>query len=544
MAEEYRIAIYARYSTDLQNPASLADQVYVCRKLIEQHFPGAEIVGVYEDAAISGVTMERPGLLDLLDRILNGELDVVVSEGLDRISRNLSDMARIFNLCSNERVRIYTAHEGEVGEVHVGFKGTMNALFLRDMRDKVRRAHKSRAASGRAPASVSFGYRVLRGVLDDRGNYINGLRTIHEPEAEVVRRIFTALADGIPARSVMKLLNDEGVPAPSGGRWGLTSILGTPGRGTGILQNELYRGELVYNRTRKVTDPQTGRSRYVVNPQAEWIRTPVPELRIIDDELWERAHASRRRNKPAERAKPGRRHSKVPHEPRGIAYALTGLVFCGACGGLKSLAQKGRYVCENNRRSKTCTNARGTTTQALGDRLFVRLIGSLHEEKNLRAQILALIETKLQEERARRRKIDQLNKRMTHLLDLVEQGAPSKSAAQRIAAIQAEIDDLLDYPPVPNIDLSERAIKKRMAEALTVISATLLDRRMAVPVRQSLAELVENIVLTPIPHERRGEDVEIKLRPGGWASFYVYLHSAWPGGGEAKLGRPEPKAAA
>lgn len=169
MQECLRVVLYARYSSDLQNPASIEDQFRLCHDIVRRALPGGVVVKTYQDAAISGATMERPGLLDLLEDVEAGRIDVIVSEGLDRISRNLGDMARIHQLCRNADCRIYTGHEGEVGDLHVGFKGTMNALFLKDMKAKVSRAHKAIAAQGRAPAGISYGYRVVRGELDEKG---------------------------------------------------------------------------------------------------------------------------------------------------------------------------------------------------------------------------------------------------------------------------------------------------------------------------------------------------------------------------------------
>ncbi|MGM4990162.1 recombinase family protein [Tardiphaga sp. 841_E9_N1_2] len=52
-------------------------------------------------------------------------------------------------------------------------------------------------------------------------------------------------------------------------------------------QHELYVGGLVWNRQRHVKDPSTGRRVSRRNAESEWIVVEVPELRIIDDELWQ-----------------------------------------------------------------------------------------------------------------------------------------------------------------------------------------------------------------------------------------------------------------
>jgi hypothetical protein len=69
---------------------------------------------------------------------------------------------------------------------------------------------------------------------------------------------------------------------------GDTTIRGHACRGNGVVNNELYAGVLVWNRQRFIKDPTTGKRVSRPNPEAKWIRTEVPELRIVDDKLWQR----------------------------------------------------------------------------------------------------------------------------------------------------------------------------------------------------------------------------------------------------------------
>jgi len=64
-----------------------------------------------------------------------------------------------------------------------------------------------------------------------------------------------------------------------------------PGRGTGILNNELYIGRLVWNRLRYVKDLDTGKRVSRPNASSEWVTTAVPELRIVEYELWNQVKA-------------------------------------------------------------------------------------------------------------------------------------------------------------------------------------------------------------------------------------------------------------
>src|SRR5690606_37683727 len=72
-------------------------------------------------------------------------------------------------------------------------------------------------------------------------------------------RIFTDYAAGVSPREIARKLNAERVPGPRGEDWKDTTIRGQANRGTGILNNELYVGRLVYGRTRFVKDPATGK---------------------------------------------------------------------------------------------------------------------------------------------------------------------------------------------------------------------------------------------------------------------------------------------
>jgi len=141
-----RAVIYARYSSDLQREASIEDQVRICRERVTQM--GGQVIEIYSDAAISGSRLQnRPGIQSLLGdaRGRSRPFDTVVTEALDRLSRDQEDIAGLFKRLSHLDIRIHTLAEGDINELHVGLKGTMNALFLKDLAAKVRRGQRGRA---------------------------------------------------------------------------------------------------------------------------------------------------------------------------------------------------------------------------------------------------------------------------------------------------------------------------------------------------------------------------------------------------------------
>jgi Recombinase len=115
-------------------------------------------------------------------------------------------------------------------------------------------------------------------------------------EAAIVRRIFEEFAKGRSPRAIGGALNKEAISGPRNA-WGPSTIYGNWRRGTGILNNELYIGRLVWNRQQFIKDPHTGRRQARLNPETKWIVESVPHLRIVDDQLWnlvkERQRASR-----------------------------------------------------------------------------------------------------------------------------------------------------------------------------------------------------------------------------------------------------------
>jgi site-specific DNA recombinase len=101
----------------------------------------------------------------------------VLSEALDRLSRDQEYVAAMYKRLCHCDVSIVTLAEGKIDELHIGFKGTMNALFLKDLASKIRRGQRGRIAAGFAAGGITYGYQVVRG-FDPNGDLIRGARII------------------------------------------------------------------------------------------------------------------------------------------------------------------------------------------------------------------------------------------------------------------------------------------------------------------------------------------------------------------------------
>ncbi|TWA58589.1 DNA invertase Pin-like site-specific DNA recombinase [Azospirillum brasilense] len=354
-----RVALYARYSSDNQSAASIEDQLRICREHVGRE--GWTVAACYHDAAISGASMVlRPGIQTLLADARCSRFDVVLAEALDRVSRDQADVATLFKHLRFAGLRLVTLAEGDISELHVGLKGTMNALFLKDLAAKTHRGLRGRVEKGKAGGGLCYGYDVVKRLGSD-GEPVRGERTVNEAQAAVVRRVFRDFAAGISPRTIARRLNDEGVPGPDGALWTDSTLRGHAKRGTGFLNNELYIGRLVWNRQRYVKDPTTGKRVSRINPPEAWIVTEVPALRIIDDALW---HAAKARQEAlavahagpiaAVRAAFATRAANplnAAHRPRSL---LSGLLVCGCCGGPFTLRGQGRYGCSQHIMNGSC----------------------------------------------------------------------------------------------------------------------------------------------------------------------------------------------
>jgi site-specific DNA recombinase len=346
-----RAIVYSRYSSDLQREASIEDQARACKDRIEKE--GWALIATYTDHAISGSVRLRPGYQKLLEDARSGLFDVVVAEALDRLSRDQEDVAGLYKQLVFAGIRLITLSEGEVSELHVGLKGTMNALFIKDLAQKVRRGLEGRVRQGKSGGGLCYGYDVER-QADARGEPVHGGRRVNEAEAVVIGRIFREFSAGRSPRAIAMALNRDGIAGPHGRTWGPSTIYGNWRRGTGILNNELYIGRLVWNKQRYIKDPNTRKRVARLNPEKAWIVHSVPDLRIIDAALWQRV----KKLQVESRGVVGLDSPSLrPEKARQPVYLLSGLLKCGVCGGGFSKVSQQHYGCSTARDRGTCSNS-------------------------------------------------------------------------------------------------------------------------------------------------------------------------------------------
>ena len=502
-----RVALYARYSSDLQRDASIEDQLRLCRGHAERQ--GWTVVDSYSDRAISGASILRPGLQELIADAARGRFDVVLAEAMDRLSRDQEDIAGLYKRLSFADVRIVTIAEGDISEMHIGLKGTMNALFLKDLALKTHRGLRGRVEAGKSGGGNAYGYKIIRSFAAD-GTPTAGEREIDPVEAETVRRIFRDFVNGQSPWAIAHALNKENIPGPSGVGWGQSTINGNAERGTGILNNELYIGRLVWNRLRYVKDPATGKRVSRPNPPESWVVTEVPELRIVDEELWKAARDFRgkarkqaARNSAEDTGSPTKTGFWSHQRPK---HLLTGLMCCGVCGGGYSKISATLFGCAAARNKGTCGNRQNIRVETLDDIVLAGLKHRLMDPaifKEFAAAFVAEHNSIVAQQNvhfdAAKQELAAIKSKLAYLVDELADGRGSRSLKDKLVALEAREDDLNAL--LANQPAREPALHPNLAEVyrekVAALHTALADPRTKDEAFGIIRTLIDEVRLIP-----------------------------------------------
>lgn len=488
-----RWAIYARHSSDRQNPKSCADQITECEARIAAI--GGVIVKRYADESVSGAhEAQRPQYLAMLTAMKLGTFDAVMAEDLDRYNRNLEASARLYSLAERDAVQLWTIADGRISQLHTGLKGLMGEMFLKQLSDKTRRGNLAVARDGRIPGGNCYGYRVGAGEK-------RGLREIDEAQAEVIRRIYADYAAGVSPRAICKALNQDGVKPPRGQEWRVSALVGTASRLNGLLVNPIYVGRPVFNRQRFIKDPETGKRIARPNPKDQWIEQHVPALQIVEREIYEAVRARRENS--------GR--SQPLHHRRRPKTLLSGLVTCLECGSPMTVATD-YFRCTAHLNAGTCENNRGVHIRRLEGWVLEGLRTAMDDDELL-AQYTRHLKATLDRRQAglskaraaavRRR--SEIDRKIRNLLALVEDGRGSPAALVRIQQLEAERSQIQEPEAVNVIPVVTDAPQRYRRQLQHMEQLLAGEGTEAVRAREAVRSLINRIAA-----RRQGNQIVIE----------------------------------
>ncbi|NQY81830.1 MAG: recombinase family protein [Alphaproteobacteria bacterium] len=101
----------------------MGDQIADCRRYMQKHHLDSDPL-IFTDCTITGQHANRSGYHDMVDALRTGRLYLILAEGLDRLSRNLTETSGLYKLSRYYDTDMITVIDGKITQLHIGFKGT------------------------------------------------------------------------------------------------------------------------------------------------------------------------------------------------------------------------------------------------------------------------------------------------------------------------------------------------------------------------------------------------------------------------------------
>ena len=368
-------AIYARKSTEQNGVAddqrSVARQIDHARAYAARKGWTTPADLAFVDDGISGAEFStRPGFVRLMNALKpRPAFQVLVMSEESRLGREQLEVGYSLKQIIQAGVRVFFYLEDRertldspTDKIMLSLTAFADELEREKARQRTYDAMQRKARAGHVTGGACFGYRNREVVgADGRRSHVE--REIDGDQAAVIRRVFELCAAGHGVKAIAKALNADGAPSPRAqqGR----SHTWAPASVREALYRRLYRGEIVWNQTRK--RDRWGQHHQVGRPADQWITVPAPQLRIIDEGLWLAAHARLEAARAIYLRGTNGRPFGRPALGNPSPYLLTNIAACGCCGGplrVRTRSQgggrakfygcagyheRGRAVCSNRR---------------------------------------------------------------------------------------------------------------------------------------------------------------------------------------------------
>lgn len=305
-----KIAAYARVSTEKESQVeSFEKQIEFFNEFTKKN--GYELYKLYADEGISGKQIKhRKQFQQMMLDAKAKKFDKVVVKDVSRFARNTVDLLQSVRELKSYNVQVDFLNNGEVmeggSEFILTILGAMAQQESANMSKRVKFGKDITAQKGRVP-NIVFGY--------DKMPNERYILKVNEEEAKLVKEIFESYVyKGWGTTKIAWDLNDRGIRTKRDkAKWVQNGIVR-------MLKNPIYTGR-VTNKKSEVTDFITGTRKDI--PEDEWIVVERPEMRIISDELFNKAQdiLAQRSNE-----------FKLNNKREKTEYVFSTLIYCKHCG--------------------------------------------------------------------------------------------------------------------------------------------------------------------------------------------------------------------
>lgn len=414
-----RAIAYVRVSTSeqgLEEKFSLPHQ----REHIQQECKarGWDLIAFYEDTESGKSVRKRKGFQDALEAMRDA--DVLVVHELDRFSRNFRDtIIHVDDLIKSGKK--FLAVHGEIdlstatGEMQFRLMAMFADYFRAQLSTKVHGGMTTKAKEGEYNTKPPFGY-----ALADKRLAVN------PDEAWIIKKIFDMYLENKGTRAIAEELNSLGIRTRQGAAWYPFPI-------RGILQNQVYIGNTIWNKTKR------NDTKEIKRPEEEWVVKENTHEPIIDREMFSQVQ---------ERMK---RKSELGGRAQSNQYLLSGLLRCGYCGSPmightnKARTKKSgetpvhqRYICSGYHKQGICHFVYGLCIE-VNYRVLERIqdyIGSPDEAKLLQKKARIDLDGLIKEQNSLNAELSNIDQRYKRQFEAFEAGlidmSELKEAKERV----------------------------------------------------------------------------------------------------------------
>ena len=467
------VAIYARYSSDMQNAESANDQIarikyYANKELLRLiKYPSSRFRIVFDenwiikDEAESGKIASRSGYERILQGIRENKFQALIVDDLSRLTRSLGDQIHLYDILQYRGTELYSLCEGISSEspnakTFFQIKGMVNELGNDLNALRTRRGKETRALKGFSTGDCPYGYdstptqTQCRGGRDVPSHY---QISINPEQARVIEMIDNWFLSGWGRAAISRELNRRGIPSSKRGwrrtgekyNWSTSGILY-------ILKNARYSGYWDWGKTKMVTNPETKKKVRIQIPENEWIqhfegKEVREDLIIRPMERWKRILNKFAQNKSNFSGKKEDQATIKPKPGTRASHLLTGILKCSCCKGPMILVASKYYGCFNYYRKAKCQNKRVLSRRKIESRVATTLRDTLLDEKSIDQTVSELnerIQKRLrvapEEVERLRTKKDDLGQEIQNLMDfIVLHGNTSQYVKDSLEAKETEM---------------------------------------------------------------------------------------------------------
>lgn len=443
-----KAVIYARFSSEKQNEASIEGQLRECLEYAQ--FNGIEVIGNYIDRAQSAKTDHRPEFQHMIKDSYKNMFNTVLVWKLDRFARNRYDSAYYKNILKKNGVRVISIKES----ISQGADGILLEAILEgyaeyysaELSEKVKRGMTENALKAKSNGvHPPFGYYV-----DDTDHY-----QIDETTAPLVREIYALFLDGKKPKELISLLSERGI---------------THGKYP-IGYNFLYR--ILTNR------------KYIGEYKFGDIVLPNAMPAIIDEETFDRVQKRIADNKKA----PAMHRSEDD-------YLLTTRLFCGKCGammageiGTSHTSRQYRYY-RCSRSKKHLCDKKAVKKDWIEDLVIQEVISLISDDGVLDDLAERIYQMQSQESNATlatKGQLEEVQKKLDNLAQAIAQGIFSSTTKKLL-------DDLEEQKQKLEIELFEAETRHPILSKDQILHALCNYRKLDLNTKEGKQRLIDSFV--------------------------------------------------